>query len=125
MAWLDGDDYWIDEEKLQTMVSYLDQNPELSGAFHAAAVVSLPDAPPRVLRPPEIRSVYRFDDLLWSNIVPSSTTVYRMAGFPSLETYRDILCLDWVLHLLQARRGGIGYVDEVMAAYRIHDQGAR
>jgi glycosyltransferase involved in cell wall biosynthesis len=123
VAWLDGDDYWTDEKKLQTMVSYLDGHPELSGAFHAAAIVSLPEARQRILRPPEIKSVYLFDDLVFSNIVLSSTTVYRMSGFPSLEPYRDILCLDWVLHLLQARRSGIGYVDEVMAAYRIHDQG--
>jgi glycosyltransferase involved in cell wall biosynthesis len=124
VAWLDGDDYWTDDAKLQTMVRYLDERPQLNGAFHPVAVHgSGSDGAPTFVSPPEVKLVYRFDDLLWSNVVPSSAIVYRRSTLPSLEPYADVLCLDWVLHLLQARSGGIGYVDRVMGVYRVHDAG--
>ena len=69
------------------------------------------------------KSVYGFDDLLWSNFVPSSAVVYRRAAIPSLAPYADIVMLDWVLHLFAARNGGMGYVDRVMAVYRVHAGG--
>ena len=38
IAALDGDDYWIDKNKLQTQADYLDQNPNFSGCFHNAEI---------------------------------------------------------------------------------------
>lgn len=40
VALLDGDDYWISENKLQTQVDFLDQNPDYTLAFHEIKVVS-------------------------------------------------------------------------------------
>jgi glycosyltransferase involved in cell wall biosynthesis len=127
VAWLDGDDYWTSHSKLQTMVRFLDERPELRGAFHPVAVVDEKEqtgmSAPSVYPPRSVKDVYRFEDLLWSNAVPSSGIVYRRATLPALEPYAGVLCLDWVLHLLQARSGGIGYVDRVMGVYRVHDKG--
>lgn len=114
VAWLDGDDYWTDDAKLQTMVRTLDEHRDWPAAFHAAA---------SYVPPPGKKSVYGFEDLLWSNFVPSSAVVYRRAAIPPLEPYRDIIMLDWVLHLFAARNGGLGYVDRVMAVYRVHPAG--
>jgi glycosyltransferase involved in cell wall biosynthesis len=124
MAWLDGDDYWTDDGKLQTMVLALETHAEWSAAFHPVDVVrSDSEATIRVMEPPVKKRVYGFEDLLWSNFIPSSAVVYRRSAIPSLEPYSDFLTLDWVLHLFGARNGGIGYVDRIMAVYRVHGAG--
>jgi glycosyltransferase involved in cell wall biosynthesis len=140
VAWLDGDDYWTSKSKLQTMVRFLDERPELRGAFHPVEVIGDNEqtgmsalhgahgaqtflSAPSIYPPRALKNVYRFEDLLWSNAVPSSGVVYRRSTLPALEPYADVLCLDWVLHLLQARDGGIGCVDRVMGVYRVHDRG--
>ena len=43
IAWLDGDDYWGDESKLQQQVSFLDANPEYVIHFHDSLTVSEDD----------------------------------------------------------------------------------
>ena len=123
MAWLDGDDYWTDDRKLQTMIDALDQHRDWSAAFHPVAVVRDGSAAEASFYPPVKKSVYRFEDLLWSNFIPSSGVVYRRSSIPPLEPYFDVLTLDWVLHLFGARDGGIGYVDKLMAVYRVHGAG--
>jgi glycosyltransferase involved in cell wall biosynthesis len=124
MAWLDGDDYWTDDAKLQTMVDALDRNPEWSAAFHPVDVVrSGSDTPAPLAAPPAKKRAYGFEDLLWSNFIPSSAVVYRRSSIPPLEPYAGVLTLDWVMHLFGARNGGIGYVDRIMGVYRVHDAG--
>ena len=39
IALLDGDDYWISPNKLQSQVDFLDSNPECSMCFHNAKVL--------------------------------------------------------------------------------------
>jgi glycosyltransferase involved in cell wall biosynthesis len=123
MAWLDGDDYWTDDQKLQTMIDALDRNREWSAAFHPVIARRDGSQEETPFLPPVKKSVYRFEDLLWTNFIPSSGVVYRRASIPPLEPYFDVLTLDWVLHLFGARDGGIGYVDGMMAVYRVHDAG--
>jgi glycosyltransferase involved in cell wall biosynthesis len=36
------------------------------------------------------------------------------------EWYRDLRYGDWPLHLLHAEHGAIGYLDQIMAVYRVH-----
>ena len=39
MAWCEGDDYWIDENKLQMQVDFLEGNPEYGMCFHGAEII--------------------------------------------------------------------------------------
>ena len=39
------------------------------------------------------------------------------------EWYYDASWADWPLYILHAQRGKIGYLDEVLGAWRIHNQG--
>ena len=39
LAWLEGDDYWLGEDRLQTLVDFLDANPEYSRVSHNRLVI--------------------------------------------------------------------------------------
>ena len=39
LAWLEGDDYWLGEDRLQTLVDFLDANPEYSRVSHKRLVI--------------------------------------------------------------------------------------
>jgi glycosyltransferase involved in cell wall biosynthesis len=122
-AFLDGDDYWIDPEKLQRQSDFLDAHPECSGVFHR---VELVDASGDVLGlyPPasESRTRQFFNDLVEGNAIAWSSAMYRLiAPLPAWPF--ELFCLDWAIHLIHASRGSIAMLDQVMGAYRRHSGG--
>ena len=55
IALCEGDDYWIDENKLQIQVDFLERNPEYTMCFHNAEVLNeIPDT--------EVSSIYGAED---------------------------------------------------------------
>ena len=126
IAMLDGDDFWTSPVKLATQVEFLDTHPEFAISFHNASVISEIDARTgTLLCPPEQKEVSTLEDLLYGNFIPTLTAVFRnrlFARFP--EWFSGLLYGDWPLHLLNARSGNIGYLNSVMATYRIHGGGA-
>jgi glycosyltransferase involved in cell wall biosynthesis len=125
VALLDGDDYWTDSRKLQKQADFLDRHPETAICFHAAQGMNQVD-PSRdyVLRPPGRQSFYTLQDLLRENIVPSCTSMFRRGLFGAIpDWFYKTSVGDWPLHVLNAMQGNLGYLDEIMAAYRIHSNG--
>jgi glycosyltransferase involved in cell wall biosynthesis len=125
VALLEGDDYWTDPLKLQKQVSFLDSHPECTICFHAASRQYEDNAmSPKLLQPPGRKDVYSLKDLLLNNFMITHTVVFRnglVDKFPSW--YYQIMLGDWPLHVFNARFGLIGYIDECMAVYRVHDAG--
>jgi glycosyltransferase involved in cell wall biosynthesis len=123
IAILEGDDYWTSPYKLQRQVDFLDAAPDSALCFHA--VETRDDTgmlPPNVVRVQ--RGMYTIDDLLEENFIPTCSVMFRnnlFDGFPAW--YRDAPTGDWPLHVLNAQYGTIGYIDEVMAVYRVHAGG--
>lgn len=52
LALLDGDDYWLTSEKLQTQVDFMDSHPESTVCFHQAVVHDERAQRPRPRAPP-------------------------------------------------------------------------
>jgi glycosyltransferase involved in cell wall biosynthesis len=125
IALLDGDDYWIDPRKLQKQVDFLDRHPQTAICFHAAQGMNLADFGQNyVLRPPGRQSFYTLRDLLRENLIPSCTTMFRRGLFGAFpDWFYRTSTADWPLHVLNAMHGNLGYLDEVMAVYRIHPGG--
>ena len=128
VAILEGDDYWIHPEKLQRQADYLDAHPECAWCFTRAIVV---DAGGQTLEvPPAIRTVrsqYALADYLAREFQPRFCTVmFRHRLFPAFpDWFFKMPTADLPLHVLNTERGGmIGFVDQEMAAYRIHPGGA-
>lgn len=125
IAFLDGDDFWTDIHKLQKQVDFLDSHPEFAISCHNVTMFYEDGSRgPENLLPPDQREVSTIEDLLFANFISTSSTVFRRGLFGELPDWFYSLKLgDWPLHILNAQHGKIGYLSEVMAAYRVHQAG--
>ena len=128
MALLEGDDYWTDPGKLRKQADLLDQHPEWAICFHNVNIIGDRTAgrPPLFFENPP-KPVFTREDFIERNFIPTCSCVYRShpplalpAWFyePEKNPYTD-----WILHVIRAEHGDIGYVDAVMATHRSHAGG--
>lgn len=126
-ALCDGDDYFLDPDKLQKQVNFLKDHPRCSLCFHPVLVVfedgRKPGVfPPRDMLPRGMREEYYLADLFKGNMIQTNSVVYKWRfrdGLPAW--FREDLCPgDWYWHLLHAELGKIGFLPGIMSAYRRH-----
>lgn len=124
IAHLEGDDYWTADDKLQKQVDLLDNHPEYTMSFHNVFCFREDNqSPPGILNYEKL--VYTIEDLLISNFISTPSVMYRAGVVKEMPIWFEELSMgDWPFHILHAQYGKIGYVDEVMAAYRIHAGGS-
>lgn len=120
-----GDDYWIDPNKLQKQVDFLENNPRCSICFHNAYTIREPQNVPSGKYGPSIsKPFFTLEDLLYQNFLPTSSVVFRNRLFDEFPSwYWTVPMGDWPLHLLNAQSGDIGYLHETMSCFRIHEKG--
>jgi glycosyltransferase involved in cell wall biosynthesis len=125
VAWLDGDDYWTDPEKLARQVEALRAQPRWAGCFHDATVRQVDGgAPDRPYVSDELRGPLGFADLLRSNPVPSLSLMARGELVRNLPPWVwKGLWADWLSLLAIARHGDLGYLPEQLGVYRVHSAG--
>jgi glycosyltransferase involved in cell wall biosynthesis len=125
IAYLEGDDYWTSSDKLQKQVDFLDQHPDFAICFHNAIQFDDDDSKPATLICSDDQpTVSTIEDILRRNFLPACSIMFRNHLFGELPDWFFGLKLgDWPLHILNAQHGKIGYINEVMAAYRLHGTG--
>jgi glycosyltransferase involved in cell wall biosynthesis len=124
VALLDGDDYWTDVTKLQKQVNFLDAKPEFAVCFHNVEV-AYEDQSQESWNycPVDQKETSTIEDLLERNFIATSSTVFRRSPEALPDWFLRMKTGDWALHVLNAQRGKVGYIDEVMSVYRIHHGG--
>ena len=134
IALLDSDDYWTSPDKLQRQMNFLRLHPECSICFHNTLVVyehgDQPPHPFHMERPEHLIShripkpISTLADLAAGNFMQTGSVMYRAGLYGELpDWYLEMPTFDWPLHVLNAEHGAIGYIDEVMGAYRVHAAG--
>lgn len=121
---LDGDDFWLDPNKLAQQVQFLRQHPEYAGCFHNAIHV---DEDGRWLDRMAVslqQQDFSLDDILRTNPIPTMSCLFRNPRFSELPGwfYKTDMG-DWPVHIMSARRGKLRYEPLAQAAYRIHNAG--
>jgi glycosyltransferase involved in cell wall biosynthesis len=122
LALLEGDDYWTDPLKLQKQVSFLDKNPDYALCFHNVLVLQN-EATEGILYNQSTQSTTTTSlDLAIRNYIATVSCMLRRS-FPTMpEWFERAPAGDYSLHMMHARYGKIGYLPEVMAVYREHEQ---
>jgi glycosyltransferase involved in cell wall biosynthesis len=125
VALLDGDDYWTDIHKLQKQVDFLEGHPECAICFHnVLAIAEDGSRAPALLCPTEQKEISTLENLLSGNLIPACSAFFRAKLFDRFpDWYFTSAMGDWPLHILNAQHGSIGYINEVMATYRVHAGG--
>jgi glycosyltransferase involved in cell wall biosynthesis len=125
IAILEGDDYWTSAGKLARQAALLDARPGWTSCFHRATLFhDDASAPSRPATPALDRDVFELEDLIRACFVPFLTLMFRrraLAGIPAWVF--SYAWFDWLFHIYCARAGPIGFLDEDMAAYRVHRGG--
>lgn len=121
MAMIEGDDYWTDPLKLQKQVNFLDKNPDYALCFHNVLVVS--KATEGILyNPPTQLATTTALNLAVRNYIATVSCVLRRSFATMPDWFERAPAGDYSLHMMHARYGKIGYLPDVMAVYREHEQ---
>ncbi|HET6977582.1 MAG TPA: glycosyltransferase [Pyrinomonadaceae bacterium] len=126
IAVLDGDDYFTNPHKLQKQVDFLDSRPDCIICFHnVKAVYEDGSKASENLCPADQQEITDIEQLLWGNFITSCSIMYRREPVVQIpDWFYTAKVGDWPLHIFKAQYGKIGYLNEVMAAYRVHTAGA-
>jgi glycosyltransferase involved in cell wall biosynthesis len=126
VAVLEGDDYWISPFKLQRQIEFLDRHWEcnLCSVNYFVYEEHRAHFYPRTPIGPG-HQLITARDLIADNLVGNfSTCMYRKSALTALpKQLFDICSYDWIVNICVARSGFIGFLEEPMSAYRLHDQG--
>ena len=126
IAICEGDDYWIDPEKLQLQVERMESDPECTLCFHAVQQLHADD------------SVMHYRPLKSDCVVPTEMVIKRGGLFcptVSLMFRRDVMDVwpdfrlqadvyDYPSQVLAAVMGRVQYIDRTMAVYRFATEGS-
>ncbi|ABQ26527.1 glycosyltransferase [Geotalea uraniireducens] len=126
VAVLDGDDYWTSPYKLQKQVDFLDNHPECVICFHNVLMFYKDGSHEcHVYCPPGQKEFSTVEDLLEKgNIIPTCSKMYRRGLLDHVPHWICSLKMgDWPVDILHALYGKIGYINEIMGVYVIHQTG--
>lgn len=133
IAWLDADDYWCSDEKLQKQIDFLEQHPQYSGCFHDAVILSDIEGKDK-----QALGAYRYysqfnhyppDFEMWHllkrNIIPTASLVFRNRDFkPFFQSYDlPLHSFSWAFQLEIIKTGTFKYINEPWSVYCDHAVG--
>jgi len=124
IALCEGDDYWINNLKLQKQIDFLEKNKNYAICFHNCLekhLNSLNDYNYVTTN----KNSFDISDLFIRNFMPSSSILFRnqfkTVSLP--DWFKKAVVGDWTLNLINAQYGKIGYINEVMSVHLIHEGG--
>jgi len=126
-ALMDGDDYWEDEEKLQTHIEFMESHPQCSISFDDIIFF---DEKENKYNFYNIQQQIKGDILTTSDltsvnfIANISCCFYYSKYFDQIPNeFFEMFVGDWMLNIQFSRFGEIGHVKKAMTIYRRHVQG--
>lgn len=124
-ALVDGDDYFIDDERLLRHIDLLNANPNLALSFdalilydEASDTYAIDESKQRLTK-----TKYELFDLLKENFMAACSVVCGSVVSKTPDTLFTIFTADWFLHLNFSQYGDIGFIRKPMYVYRRHNKG--
>ncbi len=122
----EGDDYWIDDHKLQRQVDFLEQNPEFSLCFSDIATINADGSEHPRTFPEWTKDVVTIEDVVRCGYVfiPTATLLFRnILPSPMPDFYYKAISGDIGLHLMLLDKGKGKMIPGKTAVYRMHPGG--
>ena len=126
IAICEGDDVWIDPEKLQKQINLLEQNPKASACFSNANVIDNDGNVGEYLYVNNLNNLLEAKHFFELNFnpIPTCTVVFRKSAFTGFpKEYYSSPFADWILHTLLIQTGPYIYLTEITSSYRQHAGG--
>ncbi|MCS7037703.1 MAG: glycosyltransferase [Saprospiraceae bacterium] len=130
MAICDGDDVWIDPQKLQKQVDFLESHSDYGASYSDVEIISETGEPIVAAEYEALREFYGEGDvfvrLLTGNFINNSTAVVRRSLLHDfyIDPSRDYTISDYFLWLHVAARAKVHFLPERTTAYRWHGMNA-
>lgn len=129
-----GDDFWHNNFKLQKQIDYLSNHPDFGVVHSDADYLFHPSG--KLIRSYRkstrkmIESGFIFENLLLDNFIIAATACIRLDliyQYIDFSEYEDLgfLMEDYPMWLELSNRSKIGFLDESLATYRIHQKSIR
>lgn len=128
IAILESDDYWINPEKLQKQIDFLDENPDFSYCFHDVETIF--EEVSEKHKSDELKldkDILDLEDLLIKGWIAKTASIVLRNHLISFENlppwFYKVNSTDYTLQILLAEQGKIKFLKGKMAAYRRHPEG--
>lgn len=129
IALCEGDDYWIDENKLQMQVDYMEANPNCTFCFHNAYVLYMKHKKKVkfITNKPKFKKNMNKDGnygpgdihLIGCGMIPTASFFFRSEYVSKIpDWFKKCFCGDMPLKLIMTSFGYAHYIDKIMSVYR-------
>lgn len=125
IAFCEGDDFWTDELKLQRQYDLMEKHPEVNMSAHAAAAISEYKELYRIA-PAKQERVFTTKEVIKGGgaFVSTNTLFYRRCIVTKVPEFYMYMPLDYMLQIWGSLKGGLLYLPQCMAAYRVATPGS-
>ena len=122
VAILDGDDFWCDSTKLKKQHLFMRDNKAVSLSHHAYEIQHQ-SGKSEVVRQ-ETSTLRAGTDFAFGNFVGTSSVMLRRSFIPNPmpDGFQKVRGVDdWPIWALTTQNSMVGYLDDIMSVYRLHD----
>ncbi|WP_143464632.1 glycosyltransferase [Leptonema illini] len=125
VAVCEGDDYWIDDNKLALQLEFLESSRNCSMCFNKVRTLYNNQFGIYAGQNDLSDKEFSIHDLIGFNFIGNfSACFYRKKAVDKINPrIYDYLTYDWFFNMAVAEEGNIGYIDREMSVYRVHEGG--